>query len=145
MNSDSLHIQVPKYLIMGGLNTLGAYALFAMLIMLGFHYTLATLLPGIVSIYLGYVVNKRIVFKAQDAHKFALLYYYLFYFLVYLMNIGIQAVLYSLHSSNSYLNGAIAMVITTVFSFVINKWVFFSVSREAPTGENVSVSRNTVR
>ncbi len=118
------------YIIMGGLNTLGAYALFALLILVGFHYTLATLLPGIISIYLGYVVNKSIVFKAKDAHKFALLYYYLFYFIVYLLNIGIQAALYSLHSSNSYLNGAIAMAITTIFSFVINKWVFFSTSRD---------------
>jgi len=129
MNKNALHMQVPMYLIMGGLNTLGAYALFALLIMLGFHYTLATLLPGIVSIYLGYIVNKRIVFDAEDAHKFALLYYYFFYFLVYLMNIGIQTILYSLHSSNGYINGAIAMAITTIFSFVINKWVFFSNSR----------------
>ncbi|MCP3849718.1 MAG: hypothetical protein GY694_05705 [Gammaproteobacteria bacterium] len=130
MSYNTLHVQMPIYLIVGGLNTIGAYALFALLLMLGLHYTIATLLPGIVSIYVGYVANKHIVFRAKDAHKWALLYYYLFYFLVYLMNIGIQAVLYSLHSYNGYINGAIALVITTIFSFAINKWVFFSTTRD---------------
>lgn len=131
MNSHSLHVQVPKYLIMGGLNTLGAYGLFALFVMLGMHYTLATFLPGVISIYMGYIVNKRIVFKSRDVHKFALVFYYLFYFLVYLTNIGIQAILYNTGSSNSYLNGALAMGITTVISFSINKWVFFSAGRDA--------------
>ena len=120
---------------MGGLNTLGAYGLFALFILLGLHYTLATFLPGVISIYLGYVVNKRVVFKAKDAHKFALLFYYLFYFLVYLINIGIQTALLSFVSSNNYLNGAIAMVVTTVLSFTINKWVFFSEAQDSPLAE----------
>ena len=118
--------QVPMFLIMGGLNTLFAYALFALFIALGLHYTIATLLPGLLSIYLGYLANHKIVFKAQTTRQYGLVLYYLFYLVIYLINISIQATMHALGFSNDYVNGAVAIVITTMISFVTNKYYFFA-------------------
>lgn len=130
MKSRTLGFQVPMYLLMGGLNTLFAYLLFALFIWLGMHYTLATLFPGIISIYLGYVVNKHIVFNARKTSRFSVLYYYLFYGVVYLANISIQTTMHALGSANDYVNGAVAMAIMTVVTFAVNKWFFFKDSQD---------------
>ncbi|MGH1541023.1 MAG: GtrA family protein [Arenicella sp.] len=118
--------QVPKYLMVSGFNTLLAYGLFALFITIGLHYSLAALLPGIISIYFGYIANKKIVFNAQSRHKYSLLFYYLFYFGIYLINVAIQASMHALGSANDYFNGAVAVIITVIIAFVVNKWIFFS-------------------
>jgi putative flippase GtrA len=118
--------QVPKYLLVSSFNTLFAYGLFALFITLGLHYSLAALLPGIISIYLGYIANKKIVFNAQSRHKYSLLFYYLFYFGIYLINVAIQASMHALGSANDYINGAVAVVVTVIIAFVVNKWFFFA-------------------
>ena len=124
--SQSLKLQVPKYVLMSGLNTIIAYGLFALFIKIGFHYALAALLPGIISIYIGYLANKKVVFNAEVTRKNTLLYYYLFYFCIYLINVAIQASMHALGSSNDYLNGAVAVVITIIIAFIVNKWFFFA-------------------
>ena len=124
----SLKLQVPKYLLMSGLNTIIAYRLFALLITIGLHYSIAALLPGIISIYIGYLANKKIVFNATVIRKNSLLYYYIFYLFIYLINVAIQASMHALGSSNDYWNGAVAVVITVIIAFVVNKWFFFAKS-----------------
>jgi len=121
----SLKQQIPRYIIISGLNTIFAYLLFALFIKLNFHYTLATLFPGVISIYLGYVANKKIVFKSNINRKNNILYYYLFYVVVYFVNISIQATLIFFGSNNDYINGGIATVLTAVGTFIINRGYFF--------------------
>jgi len=124
--SQSLKSQVPKYIIVSGINTLAAYGLFALFITLKWHYALAALLPGIISIYFGYIANKKIVFRAKSKKKHDLFYYYLFYLGIYLVNVAIQTGMHTLGLHNDYINGASALIITTILAFAINKWLFFN-------------------
>ena len=121
----TLRSQVPRYIIVSAVNTVLAYGLYAIFIFLGFHYSLAALLPGIISIYIGYLANRSIVFKVKKQSVKTIFYYYLFYLLVYLLNIFTQACLNVLGFNNDYVNGAIALFVSTVVAFSVNKWVFF--------------------
>lgn len=106
-----------------------AYGLFALFIALGFHYTIAAFLPGLISIYTGYLANKYLVFNVKTSYKYGLLYYYLFYLVIYLINIAIQAVLNVFDWRNDYINGSVAIIISVLIAFAGNKWFFLSVLR----------------
>lgn len=113
-----------KFIFFGGINTLFAYAILAFFLFLDFHYTLATLISAIVSIASGFFINKHLVFNVKNSKS--LIFYYVFWFLMYLLNIFIQFVMLELLLiQNLYFNSFIATAITSVVAFIINKRVIF--------------------
>lgn len=59
-------VQFLLFLLVGGLNTIFGYSVFALCILLGFHYALAALLSTILGILFNFKTTGTIVFRSRD-------------------------------------------------------------------------------
>lgn len=110
------------FLLVGGINTLFGYSVFAFLIYLKLHYTLAALLSTIAGVIFNFNTFGRIVFKNAQSRLF--LKFAVVYVIVYLLNIGLITML-DMVLNNFYINGAIAMAIVAVLTYFLNKYFVF--------------------
>jgi len=119
--------QFIKFLLVGGLNTLFGYGVFAFFLSLGLHYSLAALLGTLLGILFNFKTYGALVFKNSDNR---LLFKFIgVYGTTYLLTVSCIAVLKSLHLS-AFAAGAILAVPVALISFLLNRrFVFKSVSR----------------
>ena len=115
-------IKFLKFILVGIINTLFGYSVFFLLILLKIPYPIAMLIATCVGIIFNFKTIGSLVF-ANTNYKL-LGKFLLVYGLVYITNIAIIKSLL-LYISNVYFSGAIAIAITTIFSYFLNKkWVF---------------------
>lgn len=110
-----------KYIFAGGLNTSIAYILFAVFLFVGINYAISTFLAGVITVVLGFYVNKSFVFKVKSASFVAFAGIFL---LVYFLNVSVQAMLHSF-DLNGYLAGFIATFFCAFISFVLFRRLVF--------------------
>lgn len=119
-----LPTQLFGFAIVGLINTVWAYAMFALFVYLGFHYALATLIAGTLSVMTGYQAHRHYVFSFKGKNRLPR---FVFVFLtIYWINVSIQKVL--LESgllSNIYLVGALAIPVCALLSFWLNRSFVF--------------------
>ena len=112
-----------KYLLIGGVNTVFGYCVFAFLLFFGIHYSLAVLVATILGILFNFQTYGRFVFKN---HSWSLLGRFVFvYTTIYLFNITLLLV-FDLLVSNLYISGAMATPIIAYLGYILNKryvWV----------------------
>ena len=73
-----------KYLVVGGVNTLFGYSVFAICLFFGFHYSLAVLVATILGVLFNFQSYGRLVFQN---HSWVLLVrFILVYTIIYLVN-----------------------------------------------------------
>ena len=113
--------QMVRYFAVGAFNTVLAYGVFSLLLRLGVHYTLATLLGGISAMLAGYKFMKELVFKSQSRHAF---FKFIFIFTaMYFINIFIQFM--TRKAMNPYLAGAVASLACALLSYFLNRRFVF--------------------
>lgn len=113
-----------KFIFFGGLNTIFAYSILALFLYLEYHYSIATLIASVISIFSGYFINKFFVFNSKKPKNILL--YSLFWFTIYNLSIFIQYFLLEIIViENLYFNSFIATSITVIVSFITNKYYFF--------------------
>lgn len=111
-------------MLAGATNTAFGYAAFASLIYVRFHYTIATLIAGTLSIVFSYTVHRRFVFAFRGANRLPR--FLVAFAVVYLVCVTIQALLLnSGYTMNSYITGAIAIAACPLISFPLNKYYVF--------------------
>ena len=112
-----------KYLLIGGVNTVFGYSVFAFLLFFGIHYSLAVLVATILGILFNFQTYGRFVFKN---HSWNLLGRFVFvYTTIYLVNITLLLV-FDLLVSNLYISGAMATPVIAYLGYILNKryvWV----------------------
>ena len=110
--------------VLGGLfNTLVVYLLFALFIYAGVHYTLATLIAGALGVVIGYFTMSRWVFRTRRRKRFV--HFSLLFTAMYFLSIAIQTVVLRTVIANEYVAGAIALVVTSGISFLVNRYLVF--------------------
>jgi putative flippase GtrA len=108
--------------MVGGLNTIFGYSVFALLISLELHYTIATFLSTILGIIFNFKTTGKLVFKSNN--NSLIIKFTSVYMVVYLINISLLWLLKSV-SINLYIAGAILLLPTAILSFSLNsKYVF---------------------
>ncbi len=107
-----------KYLIIGGINTVFGYSLFAGLLYSGFHYTLATLLATCAGVLFNFNTTGRIVFKNSDSGL--LFRFIVVYTIVYLLNVSLLRLM-ELCAVNLYLGSAITTLPMAFLAYFLNK------------------------
>ena len=119
---DLIRFLLSKELIRFGLvallNTAFGYAIYALFIWLGLHYTLATLLSTIIGVLFNFKTYGVLVFKNKSnklIFKFILVYIFL-----YLCNIGGIAAL-KLCGLSSYIAGLVMIVPIGLLGYLLNK------------------------
>jgi putative flippase GtrA len=110
------------YVLVGILNTIFGYSVFAILIYLKLHYSLAVLLSTVLGVLFNFKTIGKLVFKSNDNR---LIFRFIsVYVIVYLMNVaGLK--IYRIFDDNMYLAGLFMIFPTTIFSFVMHKRFVF--------------------
>ena len=110
--------------VLGGLfNTLAVYLLFALFIFIGLHYTLATLVAGALGVVVGYFTMSRWVFRSRRRKRFV--HFTLLFIAMYFLSIGIQTLILRWVIANEYVAGAVALLVTSAISFLVNRYLVF--------------------
>jgi putative flippase GtrA len=111
-----------KFILVGILNTIFGYSLFAILLYTGLHYTLAVILSTIIGILFNFKTIGILVFKNKNnklIFKF---------FAVYATTCSIGIIILriaELLEQNLYFSGIISTGICAIISYLLNKkWVF---------------------
>ena len=109
--------QFLKFLLIGGLNTLFGYSLFALFIFLGIHFTLASLLSTILGILFNFKTTGGFVF--QNKNNRLIYRFFVVYTVVYLLNIALLKLLNS-NGFDLYFAGAIITLPLAIVTFLLN-------------------------
>ncbi|MEH1806748.1 MAG: GtrA family protein [Nostoc sp.] len=111
-----------RFLIVGGINTLFGYSLFALLILLNFHYEIAALISTICGAFFNFKTIGAIVFKNKSNTL-------IFRF------IGVYTIIYSLqlffikllliYKISLFMAGALILLPLALISYTLNKIFVF--------------------
>ena len=116
-------IRIFRFLVIGVVNTLFSYLIYTVLVLLGLHYSLATLIATILGIIFNFFTTGRIVFKNQQN---ALLPRFV---LVYGLTYGVHVLLLGLLIDRLGVNKLIAEAIVTLpialLSYLLNSIITF--------------------
>ncbi|KRE75861.1 GtrA family protein [Paenibacillus sp. Soil750] len=113
-----------KFLVVGGINTVFGYSLFALFIYFNFHYAIATLCATVIGIFFNFKTIGSIVFKSKNNNL--LFRFFIVYGFVYLLNILLMFLLNSLVNDNHYVSGAMTVFPLAILSFLLNKKYVFN-------------------
>jgi putative flippase GtrA len=114
--------QFIAFLLVGGINTLFGYGVYAFFIFIGFHYLYASLFSRLLGFIFNFFTMGKLVFKKLDIKLikkfiiFNIITYFLFIILIKL---------FSLWNINVYISGLIASGFMAILSYVINKYLVF--------------------
>lgn len=116
------------FLLVGSINTLIGYAIFgAAYKLVGLNYNLALLVAYGLGILLGYVNHRQVTFRSTAGHAQAFSRFVMTYAMVYLLNAGLLIALAEYGGLDPLLAQAVALVIVTIASFLVQRaWVFKS-------------------
>ncbi|MFH0710521.1 MAG: GtrA family protein [Pseudomonadota bacterium] len=114
--------QIFKFLLVGGLNTLFGYSLFAVLIYTGLHYTVAVFIGTIIGVLFNFKTTGKLVFRSYD--NTLIWKFFGVYGIIYLLNI-IGLYLLEKISIDIYVAGALLIIPMALVSFVLNKRFVF--------------------
>ena len=111
-----------KFALVGILNSLFGYSLFALLLWLKFHYSIAITLATIIGIVFNFYTTGRIVFKNNNnllIFKFLLVYVFTTVLSIFILFLADKAKL------NLYYAGFVLSVIMALGSFILQKVFVF--------------------
>jgi len=114
--------RITRFILVGILNTLFGYSLFALFVFLGMHYTAAVFFATILSLIFNFKTFGKWVFKTSHSR---LIFKFVFgYVILYFINI-LLIKLFMFYFHNVYFSGAFAVTLTALCSYLINsRWVF---------------------
>jgi putative flippase GtrA len=124
-------VQYIRFLMVGGVNTIFGYGVFAALILLHLHYTLAALLSTICGVLFNFKTTGTLVFKNKSNRL--IFRFFGVYLITYLLNIGLLK-LFAINGVGSLAAQAILALPLATISFLLNrKFVFSSAGKTQTT------------
>jgi len=120
-----------RFLLVGGINTAFAYAVYAMFLFVGLNYALANLLSLIASVLFSFKTQGKLVFNNTGRGLFFR--FTICWGLIYLCNIGFirQMLIFGL---NPYWAGALAIPPIVVLSYLLQKYLVFNTKNRPVSG-----------
>ena len=114
-----------KFVAVGVTNTLGGYAFYAALLLLGVNYALALTLEYVAGIAYGFLLNKRWTFKAHGESAQQALRFVALYVFIYALNFTLLMLLVERWTLSPFLAQIFFLGFLTLLSFVVQKrWIF---------------------
>lgn len=118
----ALALKFVRFILVGGLNTLFGYGLYALLIFIGLHYSLASLLGTILGVLFNFKTTGVIVFKSRDNKL--IFKFFAVYGVIYLINL-LGLYIFDLLVLDAYLAGAMLLLPMAVLAYWLNKKLVF--------------------
>jgi putative flippase GtrA len=116
------NIQVLRFLLIGLLNTLFGYSVYAFFIIIGFHYALASLFSTILGVLFNFHTIRVYVFKNHNTQL--LIRFIMVYGVVYLLNVTGLFILKAM-SIGALIAGAILMLPLALGAYALHKYLVF--------------------
>ena len=114
--------QVVSFILIGILNTIVGYSLYALFIYFGFNYMLSVLFATILGVLFNFKTIGKFVFNNSSNTK--ILKFFLVYGAVFIVNISVIK-LFKIYNFNDYIAGLVAVFPASIVSFVLNKYYVF--------------------
>lgn len=114
-----------RFLVVGGINTVFGYSVFAILTLLKVHYAIALFLGNVLGILFNFNTTGRIVFHNRDNRR--IFGFFGVYGITYLVNLACLRV-FDLNHVNMLIAGAIMVLPMAAFSFILNRAFVFKTS-----------------
>lgn len=111
------------FILVGILNTLFGYGLFAFFIFLNVHYSLAVFLSTALGVLFNFKTTGSLVFR--NSNNRLIFRFIVAYTIVYVLNIFFLWLLKRAGFENMYLNGFVLLVPLAMISFILNKFFVF--------------------
>lgn len=115
-------IQFLRFLVVGGINTIFGYTVYAVLILLNLHYALAALLSQICGVLFNFKTTGTFVFKNRNNRL--IFKFFGVYAITYFLTIGLLK-LFTIYGVNNLIAGAIIVLPMALVSFTLNKRLVF--------------------
>jgi putative flippase GtrA len=112
-----------RFLIVGIVNTLFGYSIFAVLVFAGVHYAAALLCATVLGVLFNFKTVGTFVFRSHDNRL--IFRFVATYVVVYGLNVAGVRLMTSL-GADTYVAGAVMLLPTAVVSFVLNKIFVFN-------------------
>ena len=116
-------IRLLRFLVVGAINTLFSYLVYAILILLGIHYSIATLISTILGVIFNFFTTGRIVFRSMDNKRFIM--FALVYTLTYFVNVLLLRWLVDGLNMDKLLAGALVTLPVALLSYLLNSKLTF--------------------
>lgn len=116
-------IQLFKFFIIGGLNTLFSYLIFALFVFFKFDYKMAVFIATVMGILFNFFTTGRLVFKNND--NSLIFKFFVVYLFAYIFNVLFIGFLNSI-GVNTYISGAITALPAALISFLLMKFFVFN-------------------
>ena len=118
----TLFLQFFKFLVVGALNTLFGYSVFAILILIGNTPTLALILTYVIGVVFNFFTTRRFVFN--HSKRASLLQFIIAYIAIYIFNIGLYRLI-ELVGTPPLVTQALCLPVIAIFSFLLFKFQVF--------------------
>lgn len=115
--------QFSIFLLVGVLNTIFGYSVYAAFLFIGMHYTAAAFLSTCIGVFFNFNTTGRIVF--QNTKNTLLFKFILVYIIIYVTNIIFLSMLLSM-GINPYIGGAITILPMALLGFFLNQRFVFT-------------------
>ena len=116
-------IRLFRFFVIGAVNTLFSYLIYAGAILIGMHYTLATLISTVLGIIFNFFTTGKVVFRSLEGRRFFL--FMLVYAVTYVVNILLLRLLVDVIHINKLIAGALVMLPVALLSYYLNaRWTF---------------------
>lgn len=111
-----------RFLLVGGINTLFGYGLFAFFIYLHLHYSVASLLSTVIGVLFNFKTTGKLVFKSSDNRL--IVRFFAVYGMVYAVNVLFLKG-FKWFGLNLYIAGAILILPLAILSYILNRRFVF--------------------
>lgn len=116
-------IRLFRFFVIGAVNTLFSYLIYAGAILIGMHYTLATLISTVLGIIFNFFTTGKVVFRSLEGRRFFL--FVLVYAVTYVVNILLLRLLVDDIHINKLIAGALVTLPVALLSYYLNaRWTF---------------------
>ena len=127
------------FFLVGGINTLFGYGLYALLLFINLHYALASFLGTVGGVLFNFKTTGTIVFKNRDNKL--LFRFVSVYFVTYAVNVGCLRI-FALYNANMYIAGlALVMPVALLSYTLLKKFVFRGDRHEADQRDHAMLQR----
>ena len=116
-------IRLFRFFVIGAVNTLFSYLIYAGAILIGMHYTLATLISTVLGIIFNFFTTGKVVFRSLEGRRF--FFFVLVYAVTYVVNILLLRLLVDGIHINKLIAGALVTLPVALLSYYLNaRWTF---------------------
>lgn len=114
--------QIINFMLVGIINTIFGYSIYALLIFLGLNYILSVFFSTVLGVLFNFKTISKYVFESNNNK---LIFKFMFvYFIVFIVNIFLIKV-FKIFDINDYFAGFFAIIPVAILSFLLNKFFVY--------------------